>query len=116
MVGIWDQYLSQQVQMNPNLTLEQTKITIRQKEACQPAARDVEGQIRSAPYNDLEDSKYTCRNQRVCHHVPNYLKIVHIVERVNTREINLLPEMLPAINVTNEATTAACACQRKLQV
>jgi len=45
MVGIWDQCLSQQLQMDPNLTLKQAKT---RKGSCQTAAKDVRGQNRSS--------------------------------------------------------------------
>jgi len=57
-VYIRDQWLSQQLQMDPNLTLEQVKTRVRQKEAISQQQEILKDKPEVLPTSDLEDIKY----------------------------------------------------------
>ena len=58
MVGIRDQYLSQQLQMDPDLTLKRAKIRIHQKEAISQQQDILKDKLGVPLANDLEFVRY----------------------------------------------------------
>ena len=63
-VGIRDQHLSQQLQMDPELTLEKAKIRIRQKEAISQQQDILKDKLGVPLANDLELVRYKCLSSR----------------------------------------------------
>ena len=104
-VGIRDQALSQQLQMDPDLTLDKAKKRIRQKEAVRQQSDILKGKT-DKPVSDLEGVRYKHKSSKKCDDQPQAtIRNAHAVERHNILETNAQLKMPLVINVGRHFVT-----------